>query len=238
MRAIEWVVTDPSRCCGRYAPIDHQGADPMKTFAALALVAAAAALPACSQKAQDESAEAANTVAADTSATMSNAAGDVEAASDEAFGDAERNLDNAGVVRRAPPVPPGIDITTHAGQSSKSPLLGTTIQANCHRCSSTVYYSPECAQVTCCDCSTVILSLECSACGSFFGARVGDAQSTCPYCKFSGATSDLMQRRVDSFLQVEGPRATLLHPHDIHIITQVRLRCLNACPALLHTIFL
>jgi hypothetical protein len=100
-------------------------------------------------------------------------------------------------------------------------LPGTTIQANCHRCSSTVFYRPEFAQLTCCECSTIILNVECSACGSFFGARVGDALSCCPYCKFSGATSDLVQQRIDSFSHEEGPRATLLHPHEIHIITQV-----------------
>lgn len=132
-----------------------------------------------------------------------------------------RKFNNVGVIRRPPPVPPGIDLRNHAGQSSKVPLQGTTIQANCHRCSSTIFYRPECAQITCCECSTIIISVECSSCGSFFGARVGDAQSSCPHCKFSGTTSNLVQRRIDSFQQREGPRATLLHPHEIHLITQV-----------------
>ena len=73
---------------------------------------------------------------------------------------APRKLDNAGVIRRAPPVPPGIDLRTHAGLSSKVPLSGTTIQANCFRCFSSIFYKPECAQVTCCESSTVILSVE------------------------------------------------------------------------------
>ncbi len=141
--------------------------------------------------------------------------------------EAARTLKNAGKILRAPPVSPGVDLRTHAGQSSKAPLLGTTIQANCHRCSSTIFYKPECAQVTCCECSTVILSVECTACGSYFGARVGDAQSSCPHCKFSSATSNLAQRRIDSFMQKEGPRATLLHPHEIHVITQVILFILS-----------
>ena len=131
-----------------------------------------------------------------------------------------RKLNNAGVIRRSPPVPPGVDLRTYAGQSFKSPLSGTTIQASCHRCSSTIFYRPECAQLTCCECSTLILSVECFACGSFFCARVGDLQSSCPHCQVSATTSNFMQRRVDSFMQT-GPRATLLHPHEIHIISQV-----------------
>ncbi len=134
-----------------------------------------------------------------------------------------RKLDNAGVIRRSPPVPPGIDLRTFAGQSCKVPLSGTTIQANCHRCSSSIFYRPECAQVTCCECSTVILSVECLACGSFFGARVGDEHSSCPYCKVSRTTSDLVKQRIESFKQGNSPRATLLHPHELHIITQVHL---------------
>jgi hypothetical protein len=129
-----------------------------------------------------------------------------------------------GIARRVTrAVPPGIDLRTHAGLSSKVPLSGTTIQANCFRCSSSIFYKPECAQVTCCECSTVILSVECSACGSFFGARVGDEHSSCPYCKVSRATSDLSKQRIESFKQGNSPRATLLHPHELHIITQVHL---------------
>lgn len=50
------------------------------------------ALTACSQKAQNETATAANTMAADANATMAKAAGDVNAA----FGAAENGIDAAG----------------------------------------------------------------------------------------------------------------------------------------------
>ena len=55
----------------------------------------ALALSACSQKAQDETSEAANTIAADVNATAAQAASDVEQASDNAFGAAEESMDNA-----------------------------------------------------------------------------------------------------------------------------------------------
>ena len=58
--------------------------------------AAALGLAACSPKAQNETAEAADTIAADANATMSEAAGDTEAAADRALGAAETSIDNAG----------------------------------------------------------------------------------------------------------------------------------------------
>jgi hypothetical protein len=59
-------------------------------LAGLALLAVAA----CSPKAQNETAEAADTVAADANATMVQASNDVEAASDRAFGAGEARIDN------------------------------------------------------------------------------------------------------------------------------------------------
>ena len=69
----------------------------MKFFvtAGMALVAAAG-LSACSQKAQNESAEAANAIGADASATTENAVGDVDTATDQALGSAAATMDNAG----------------------------------------------------------------------------------------------------------------------------------------------
>lgn len=68
----------------------------MKRLATTALIAAAAALAACSPKAQNETAEAGNAIGADISATTGNAINDVEAATDSALGSAEATLDNAG----------------------------------------------------------------------------------------------------------------------------------------------
>lgn len=59
-------------------------------LAGLALIAVAA----CSPKAQNETAEAADTVAADANATMVQAANDTEAAADRAFGAGEAMIDN------------------------------------------------------------------------------------------------------------------------------------------------
>jgi hypothetical protein len=54
------------------------------------------ALAGCSQKAQDETATAANTMSADANATMAKAANDVDAAADKAFGAAENGMDKIG----------------------------------------------------------------------------------------------------------------------------------------------
>ncbi|CAN5399711.1 hypothetical protein BH10PSE14_BH10PSE14_21610 [soil metagenome] len=60
-------------------------------LAALALVAVAG----CSPKAQNETAEAADTIAADANATMVEATNDTEAAADRAFGSGEAMIDNS-----------------------------------------------------------------------------------------------------------------------------------------------
>ncbi|MDB5703577.1 MAG: hypothetical protein JWN66_693 [Sphingomonas bacterium] len=52
-------------------------------------------LAACSPKAQNETAEAADTIAADANATMSEAVNDTNAAADKAFGSAEATMDNS-----------------------------------------------------------------------------------------------------------------------------------------------
>lgn len=67
----------------------------MKTLAILPLaVLAALGLAACSPKAQNETAEAANTIAADANATAAEAVEDTDAA----LGAAESRIDNAGAV--------------------------------------------------------------------------------------------------------------------------------------------
>lgn len=67
----------------------------MRKIFALPLAAVALiAIPACSPKAQNETAEAADTVAADANATMVQAANDTEAAADRAFGSGEAMIDN------------------------------------------------------------------------------------------------------------------------------------------------
>ena len=62
----------------------------------LLLPLALLALAGCSQKAQDETATAANTMSADANATMAKAASDVDAAADKAFGAAENGMDKIG----------------------------------------------------------------------------------------------------------------------------------------------
>ena len=52
-------------------------------------------LSACSPKAQNETAEAANTIASDANATMAEAVKDTDAAANQAFGAAENSMDNA-----------------------------------------------------------------------------------------------------------------------------------------------
>lgn len=66
-----------------------------KALITLALVSTLG-LAACSQKAQDETATAANTMSADANATMAKAASDVDAAADKAFGAAENGMDKVG----------------------------------------------------------------------------------------------------------------------------------------------
>jgi len=67
-----------------------------KAFILATTAAAALGLAACSDNAQQESAEAANAIAADTEATMGEAADDLEAATDSALGSAEAGIDQAG----------------------------------------------------------------------------------------------------------------------------------------------
>lgn len=57
---------------------------------------AALGLAACSDKAQNESAEAANAIGADVNATMGEAVKDVESATDSALGTAENAADGLG----------------------------------------------------------------------------------------------------------------------------------------------
>lgn len=57
---------------------------------------AALGLAACSEQAQNETAEAANAIGADANATMGEAAQDVEAATDSALGAAENAADSLG----------------------------------------------------------------------------------------------------------------------------------------------
>ena len=59
-------------------------------------LAAAFGLAACSEKAQNETGQAAEATAADVNATMGEAVQDVDAASERAFGSAENALDDAG----------------------------------------------------------------------------------------------------------------------------------------------
>ena len=70
----------------------------MKTFVALALILG---LAACSQKAQNEAAQAADTIAADANATMGEAVKDTDAAADKALGAGEAALNNAAAVTDA-----------------------------------------------------------------------------------------------------------------------------------------
>ena len=69
----------------------------MKKFAHAGLILAAlASVAACSPKAQNESAEAADAITADANATMGEAVSDTEAASDAALGAGENAVDDAG----------------------------------------------------------------------------------------------------------------------------------------------
>ncbi len=80
----------------RWAP-DHNGRETaMKKLILLPLAAAAFSIGACSQKAQNETGEAADAVAADVNATMGEAVTDVKTAGDRAFGAAENAADRAG----------------------------------------------------------------------------------------------------------------------------------------------
>ncbi|MEG3145766.1 hypothetical protein U1839_13980 [Sphingomonas sp. RT2P30] len=75
----------------------------MRTIFTLPLVGLALiAIAGCSPKAQNETAQAADTIAADANATMVEAANDTEAASDRAFGSGEAMIDNgAAAVQNA-----------------------------------------------------------------------------------------------------------------------------------------
>ncbi|HVF95400.1 MAG TPA: hypothetical protein VM900_13890 [Sphingomonas sp.] len=66
----------------------------MKRYLIPAVVALA--LSACGQQAQNETAEAGESIAADANATTRNAIQDVDAASDAALGSAEASMDNSG----------------------------------------------------------------------------------------------------------------------------------------------
>ena len=73
----------------------------MKRLMMTGLVAVTAlGLAACSERAQNESAQAGNAIAADTAATTSNAVEDVDAATDRALNSAENSLDRAGATLR------------------------------------------------------------------------------------------------------------------------------------------
>ncbi len=68
----------------------------MKRTTTIALMAMAViGLAACSPKAQNETAEAADAISADANATMTEAVNDTEAASDKAFGATENAMDSA-----------------------------------------------------------------------------------------------------------------------------------------------
>lgn len=68
----------------------------MTKFAPLALSVALAALAGCSQKAQNEVGQAANTMSADANATMARAVNSYDTAANQAFGDAENKMDRIG----------------------------------------------------------------------------------------------------------------------------------------------
>ena len=65
-------------------------------LAAALAIAALSALAACSPKAQNETAEAAEAIGADANATMSEAVSDVDAAADRAIGGADNAIDATG----------------------------------------------------------------------------------------------------------------------------------------------
>lgn len=68
----------------------------MKKLLLLPLAVATISIGACSQKAQNETGEAADAVASDVNATMGEAVSDVQKAGDRAFGAAENAADHAG----------------------------------------------------------------------------------------------------------------------------------------------
>jgi uncharacterized lipoprotein YajG len=74
------------------SPDPMQGSPVMKPFVALAAIAL---LAACSPKAQNETADAANTISADADASMNQAASDVSNAADRDFGAAEARIDKS-----------------------------------------------------------------------------------------------------------------------------------------------
>lgn len=67
-----------------------------KAFMLTAAAAAALGLAACSDNAQDETAEAANAIATDVSTTTGEAVDDLDAATGSALGSAEAGIDQAG----------------------------------------------------------------------------------------------------------------------------------------------
>ncbi len=68
----------------------------MKKLAALLALPLAIGLAACSPKAQNETAEAADAITADANATMSEATKDVDAAGDRALGGMDNAVDTVG----------------------------------------------------------------------------------------------------------------------------------------------
>ncbi len=68
----------------------------MKKLFLLPLAVAAFSVGACSQKAQNETGEAADAVAADVNSTVGEAVDDVQTAGERAFGAAENAADRAG----------------------------------------------------------------------------------------------------------------------------------------------
>ena len=68
----------------------------MKKFALSIAAVAALGLAACTQNAQNETAEAGNAIAADANATMGEAIDDIDTATDNALGAAEATADQAG----------------------------------------------------------------------------------------------------------------------------------------------
>ncbi len=67
-----------------------------KAFILATTAAAALGLAACSENAQDQTAQAANAVASDVETTTGEAVDDLDAATDSALGSAERGLDEMG----------------------------------------------------------------------------------------------------------------------------------------------
>jgi len=88
--------SEPFRLGTKVSMPNERGDETMKkTLLPLAAIAALG-LAACSQNTQNETAQAADAIAADANATMSEAAGDVEAATDGALSSAENAADRAG----------------------------------------------------------------------------------------------------------------------------------------------